>query len=158
MQLSVYWMIVQKVIVVYQPVAKEREKLFLSRARTHTHTHTQQKSDLQWDTNLKFDDLEPFENVQGPSNYLPAGCDEKDYFSLFVDRSFFEVVANETNKYAAFSQRKSGVNDSSWEETNPEEIEAKIGILLCIWELSIFQKQMIIFMETSIHIPFLGRL
>jgi hypothetical protein len=33
MQLSVYWMIVQKVIVVYQPVAKERKKLFLS----HTH-------------------------------------------------------------------------------------------------------------------------
>jgi hypothetical protein len=70
--------------------------------------HTQQKSDLQWDTNLKFEDLEPFENVQGPSHYLPAGCDEKDYFSLFVDRSFFEMVANETNKYAAFSQRKSG--------------------------------------------------
>jgi hypothetical protein len=51
--------------------------------------HTQQKSDLQWDTNLKFEDLEPFENVQGPAHYVPAGCDAKDYFNLFVDRSFF---------------------------------------------------------------------
>jgi hypothetical protein len=39
------------------------------------------------------------------------------------------MVANETNKYAAFSQRKSDVNDSNWEETNPEEIETYIGIL-----------------------------
>jgi hypothetical protein len=81
MQLNVYWMIVQKVIVVYQPVAKEEEVIPVAR--------TQQKSDLQWDTNLKFEDLEPFKNVQGPSHYLPAGCDEKDYFNLFVDRYFF---------------------------------------------------------------------
>jgi hypothetical protein len=63
--------------------------------------------------NLRFEDLEPFENVQGLSHYLPAGCNEKDCFNLFVDRSFSEMVANETNIYAAFSQRKSGVNDSN---------------------------------------------
>jgi hypothetical protein len=48
------------------------------------------------------------------------GAMKKGYFNLFVERSFFEMVANETNKYAAFSQRKSGVNDSNWKETNPE--------------------------------------
>ena len=39
-------------------------------------------------------------------------------------------MAEQTNKYAALSQRKSGTVDSNGEDTNAEEIQADIGILI----------------------------
>ena len=35
-----------------------------------------------------------------------------------------------TNKYATLSQRKAGTLDNNWEDTNAEEIQAYIGILI----------------------------
>ena len=43
---------------------------------------------------------------------------------------FYNKVAEETNKYAALSQRKAGTVDNNWEDTNAEEIQAYIGILI----------------------------
>ena len=43
---------------------------------------------------------------------------------------FYNKVAEETNKYAALSQRKAGTVDDNWEDTNAEEIQAYIGILI----------------------------
>ena len=45
---------------------------------------------------------------------------------------FTTKLRNETNKYAASSQRKAGTVDNSWEDTNAEEIQAYIGILICV--------------------------
>ena len=39
-------------------------------------------------------------------------------------------VAEETNKYAALLQRKVETRDNNWEDTNVEEIQAYIGILI----------------------------
>lgn len=51
-------------------------------------------------------------------------------FELFVTNDFYNKVAEETNKYAALSQRKVGTVDNNWEDTNAEEIQAYIGILI----------------------------
>ena len=50
----------------------------------------------------------------------------KIFFELFVTNDFYNKVAEETNKYAALSQRKAG----TVEDTNAEEIQAYIGILI----------------------------
>ena len=47
-----------------------------------------------------------------------------------MTNDFYNKVAEETNKYAALSQRKAGTVDSNWEDTNAEEIQAYIGILI----------------------------
>jgi hypothetical protein len=47
-----------------------------------------------------------------------------------VTRDFYNKVVEETNKYAALSQRKAGSVDNNWEDTNAEEIQAYIGILI----------------------------
>ena len=49
-------------------------------------------------------------------------------FELFVTSDFYNKVAEETNKYAALSQRKAGTVDN-WEDSNVAEIQAYIGIL-----------------------------
>jgi len=62
---------------------------------------------------------------------LPVGSSETDFFELFVTNDFYNKVAEETNKYAALSQRKAGTVDNNWEDTNAEEIiQAYIGILI----------------------------
>jgi len=47
-----------------------------------------------------------------------------------VTNDFYNKVVEETNKYAALSQRKAGSVDNKWEDTNAEEIQAYIGILI----------------------------
>ena len=47
-----------------------------------------------------------------------------------MTHDFYNKVAEETNKYAALSQRKTGTVDNNWEDTNAEEIQAYIGILI----------------------------
>jgi hypothetical protein len=47
-----------------------------------------------------------------------------------VTNDFYNKVAEETNKYAALSQRRAGTVDNNWEDTNKEEIQAYIGILI----------------------------
>jgi hypothetical protein len=47
-----------------------------------------------------------------------------------VTNDFYNKVAEETNKYAALSQRKAGTVDNNWEDTNAEEIQAYIGTLI----------------------------
>ena len=47
-----------------------------------------------------------------------------------MTNDFYKKVAEETNKCAAVSQRKAGTVDNNWEDTNVEEIQAYIGILI----------------------------
>ena len=49
-----------------------------------------------------------------------------------MTNDFYNKVAEETNKYAALSERKAGTVDNNWEDTNAEEIQAYIGILIYI--------------------------
>ena len=81
---------------------------------------------LKWTNTLNFKELEKYENLSGPKHSLPVGSS----FELFVTNDFYNKVAEETNKYSALSQRKSGTVDNKWEDTNAEEIQAYIGILI----------------------------
>jgi len=85
---------------------------------------------LKWTNTLNFKELEKYKNLLGPKHSLPVGSNEKDFFELFVTNDFCNKVAEETNKYAALSQRKVGIVDNNWEDTNVEEIQACIGILI----------------------------
>ena len=69
--------------------------------------------------------MQKYENFSGPKHSLPVGSSEKDFFELFVTNDFYNKVVEETNKYAALSQRKAGRVDNNW-----EEIHAYIGILI----------------------------
>jgi hypothetical protein len=71
----------------------------------------------------------------------------KIFFELFVTNDFYNKVAEETNKYAALSQRKAGTVDNNWEDTNAEEIQACIGIL--IYKGLTYQRLRIIFKVIS---------
>jgi len=64
---------------------------------------------LKWTNTLNFKELEKYENLSGPKHSLPVGSSEKDFFELFVTNDFYNKVAEETNKYAALSQRKAGI-------------------------------------------------
>jgi hypothetical protein len=70
------------------------------------------KTHLQWTNTLNFKELEKYENLSGPKCSLPVGSSEKDFFELFVTNDFYNKVAEETNKYAALSQRKAATVDN----------------------------------------------
>ena len=95
-----------------------------------TRTSGPKSPHLNWTNTLNFKGLEKHENLSGPKHSLPVGSSEKDFFELFVTSDFYNKVAEETNKYAALSQRKAGTVDNNWEDTNAEEIQAYIGILI----------------------------
>ena len=65
-----------------------------------------------WSNHFDFEDLQEHKNNMGPNHNLPFGSCEKDFFELFVDREFFELVANQTNIHAKYLQKKSGKNDN----------------------------------------------
>ena len=88
------------------------------------------KTHLKRTNTLNFKELEKYENLSGPKHSLPVGSSEKDFFELSVTNDFYNNVAEETSKYAALSQRKAGTVDNNWEDTNAEEIQAYIGILI----------------------------
>src|SRR5215469_1146983 len=90
----------------------------------------QKSPHLKWTNTLNFKELGKYENLSGPKHSLPVGSSEKDFFELFVTNDFYNKVAEETNKYAALSQRKAGTVDNNRKDTNVEEIQAYIGILI----------------------------
>ena len=52
------------------------------------------------------------------------------FFWVICDQWFLQQSCEETNKYAVLSQRKVGKVDINREDTNAEEIQAYIGILI----------------------------
>jgi hypothetical protein len=91
-----------------------------------TRTSSPKTPHLKWTSTLNFKELEKYENLSVPKDSLPVGSSEKDFFELSVTNDFYNKVAEETNKYAALSQRKVGAVDNNWEDTNAEEIQAYI--------------------------------
>ena len=83
------------------------------------HTH------LNWINTLNFKELRKYENLSGPKHSLPVGSSEKDFFELFVTSDFYNKVGEETNKYAASSQRKAGAVDNNWEDTTQMRKKSK---------------------------------
>ena len=70
--------------------------------------------------------IQPFEELPGPVHQLPADATPLDFFSLLWAPSFFQLLAEETNRYA--SQRLVQRPDNKWHPTTPEEIKAFLGV------------------------------
>jgi len=47
-----------------------------------------------------------------------------------VSNDSYNNVSEKTNNYAVLSERKGVTVDNNWEDTNAEEIQAYIGILI----------------------------
>jgi hypothetical protein len=76
---------------------------------------------LKWTNTLNFKELGKYENLSGPKYFSPVGSRAKDFFELFVTNDFYNKVAEETNKYAALSQRKLG----QWITTGKTQMRKK---------------------------------
>jgi len=78
-----------------------------------TRTSSPKTPHLKWTNTLNFKELEKYKDLSGPKHSLPVHSSEKDFFELFVTSDFCNKVAEETNKYAALSQRKVGTVDNN---------------------------------------------
>jgi hypothetical protein len=59
---------------------------------------------LKWASTISFKDLDEFSSPTGSFYNLPVGTDEMDYFSLFIDVHFCDLIVAESDKYAAQRQ------------------------------------------------------
>lgn len=73
----------------------------------------------------------PFSKSKG-LKVLPQGNDPIDYFNLLFDDRLFELIVNETNKYAVQSFLTGSEGTSSrittWKDTNIPEMKLFIGL------------------------------
>jgi hypothetical protein len=88
----------------------------------------QRQGKARWTSTLHFKYLEEFSSSAGIVHNLPVGSEEKDYFSLFIDDNFYDLIAAETNKYAA--PRQTIKPNQKWEDTTAREIQAYLGVLI----------------------------
>ena len=69
--------------------------------------------------------LKPFTETPGPVHQLSADATPLDFLGLFWEPSLFDLLANETNRYAM--QRQVTKADAKWYPTTPE-MKALIGV------------------------------
>ena len=72
--------------------------------------------------------LQPFTQESGPNHGLADDATVLDYFKIFMDDDFFELVALETNRYAKQRIASSGKPDPLWKETDAQEMKAYFAI------------------------------
>ena len=80
------------------------------------------------DTGVHNSPIPQFREETGPTHNLTAESSALDYFHLICPPTFFEKIAEETNRYAV--QKNGESPDENWQDTTPEEIRAYIGVLI----------------------------
>ena len=77
----------------------------------------------EWSHTLHDVHVSDFAEETGPKHNLHPDAKPLEYFSLFLPQSFYETVAEETNRYA---DQKIALNgpDPLWHPTTPEEMRA----------------------------------
>ena len=68
----------------------------------------------------------PFTETPGPVHQLSEGATPVDFLHLFWEPALFQLLADETNRYAV--QRQVEKPDRKWYPTTPEEMRAFIGV------------------------------
>lgn len=94
------------------------------------HSDDEEHTLQQWSTRIVNHPVEEFSLRRGPRHNLPVGAHELDYLGLFLNEGFYETVAQETNRYAEYSQRVKNSPDPKWIPVTAPEIKAYIGILI----------------------------
>lgn len=75
----------------------------------------------------------PFEPTSGPSHPFPSHAREIEYFYRYIPAKLIQLAVAETNKYAVFHQRNIARKiNSRWRITNFNEMQAFIGIIICM--------------------------
>ena len=87
------------------------------------------EGDQVWTRNLTKKVIQPYsvENP-GPTVVLGKEAKEEDFFDLSFPKEIYEILARETNLYALQKQVERIRVDSSWYETNAEEMKVYIGL------------------------------
>ena len=78
--------------------------------------------EAEWTSDVQCQSFKPFEEFVGPTHDLPVGSQPIDFFKLFVDDEFLELLVNETNRYAK--------DHGSSFQTTTDEIRVYIGNLI----------------------------
>ncbi|XP_033756191.1 piggyBac transposable element-derived protein 4-like [Pecten maximus] len=81
----------------------------------------------EWSRDVNEIFVPDFSENTGPQHNLNTNASVLEYFNLFLPQSFFETVANETNRYADQRQLVTGP-DPRWRPTTANEIRAYIGM------------------------------
>ena len=81
-----------------------------------------------WSEELREVEIMGFDEEFGPVHNLTGDATAVDYFHLFIEEEFFELVATETNRYAQQLQDFVGQVDRHWELTTAAEIKAFFGL------------------------------
>ena len=70
--------------------------------------------------------MRPLTEMPGPVHQLSADATPLDFLGLVWEPPLFDLLANETNRYAM--QRQVNKADAKWYPTTPEEMRAFIGV------------------------------
>ena len=85
-------------------------------------------ADIDWSANTHDVVLNPFQQRTGPNHGLPPEANELDYFFCFWGDDWFDMIAQETNRYAEQRIRASGRADPLWVPTTRNEMRAYFAI------------------------------
>ena len=76
-------------------------------------------------------EIEPFsETNSGSVAILDEDAKETDFFAQMFPNEIFEILANETNRYA--QQKVATKPDSRWRETTPDGIKVFLGLRIYV--------------------------
>lgn len=81
-----------------------------------------------WSYDLHPVDIAPFTEQVGPDHTLLPDNDLLKYFYLMINEDFFEIAAQETNRYAEQEMTRKGSRDSIWYPTTSPEMKAFFGL------------------------------
>lgn len=74
--------------------------------------------------------LADFTAPTGPNHNLPECAKPLEYFYLFLPQSFYDTLAEETNRYARQKIEAKGTPDPLWYPTTPAEMRGYMSILI----------------------------
>ena len=91
-----------------------------------------QQTDAQdaefWSYDLHPVNVAPFTESVGPEHTLLPDDDVLKYFFCMISEEFFEIVAQETNRYAEQEMARRGSRDLVWHPTTEAEMRAFFGL------------------------------
>ena len=80
----------------------------------------------KWSEKLQHIQVRAFTKVPGPVHQLGADASPLDFLELLWDPRFFDLLADETNRYAQLKQVSKP--NRKWYPTTPEEMRAFVGV------------------------------
>ena len=84
----------------------------------------------EWSRDLHAFDIEPFSGSRGLKVPVPVEAKAVDFFGLLFGEPVFDLIVEETNRYARQKLARSAARLAKWTDVNKRELKAYFG--LCI--------------------------